>query len=69
MGKDENCGLGGSVVSELAGTFPNQDGLNYHIVLNNFFTSPPFLWLLKESRIVATGTAQNPKCIKIFYHK
>ena len=43
-GKDENSdsnlGLGGSVVATLAEKLPSQVGSNYHIIMDNFFTSP-----------------------------
>ena len=50
MGQDENYDLNldldGSVVNKSACKFPNQDGSNYQIVINNFLTSPPLLRLL-----------------------
>ena len=36
-------------------TVPNS---HYHAVMDNIFTSPSFLWVLKESGIAATGTVK-----------
>ena len=59
-GKDENydsnLGLGGSVVATLAEKLPSQVGSNYHIIMDNFFTSPNLLRILKAKGIAATGT-------------
>ena len=52
--KPVKYGLGGSVVSKLASSFPNQDCLNYHIVMDSFFTSLSLLRLLKEMGTAAT---------------
>ena len=61
-GKDENydsnLGLGGSVVATLAEKLPSQVGSNYHIIMDNFFTSPNLLRILKTKGIAATGTAR-----------
>ena len=62
MGKDENydstVGLVGSVVAKLAESPPQQDGSNYHIIMDNFFTSPNLLRYLKTKGIAATGTVK-----------
>ena len=59
-GKDENydssLGLGGSVVVTLAEKLPSQVGSNYNIIMDNFFTSPDLLRILKATGIAATGT-------------
>ena len=50
-GKDENydsnLGLGGSAVATLAEKLPSQVGSNYHIIMDNFFTSPNLRCILK----------------------
>ena len=53
---DPTLGLVGSVVIKLAVSLANQNGSNYHIALDNVFTSPPLLRLLKEIGIAATLT-------------
>ena len=49
-GKDENYDsnleLGGSVVATLAEKLPSQVGSNYHIIMDNVFTSPNLLRIL-----------------------
>ena len=61
-GKDENydsnLGLGGSVVSTLAEKLPSQVGSNYHIIMDNFFTSPNLLRIMKAKGIAVTGTVR-----------
>ena len=61
-GKDENydsnLGLGGSVVATLAEKLPLQVGSNYHIIMDNFFTSPNLLRIPKAKDIASTGTAR-----------
>ena len=61
-GKDDNynkyIGLGGSVVMTLMSKLPTVPDSHYHAVMDNFFTSPSLLRLLKESGIAATGTVQ-----------
>ena len=61
-GKDENydynLGLGGSVVATLAEKLPSQVGSNYNIIMDNFFTSPNLLRILKAKGIAATGTVR-----------
>ena len=55
-GKDENydsnLGLGGSVVATLAEKLPSQVGSNYHIIMDNFFTSQNLLRILKAKGIL-----------------
>ena len=59
-GKDENyysnLGLGGSLVATLAEKLPSQVGSNYRIIMDNFFTSPNLLRILKAKGIAATET-------------
>ena len=61
-GKDDNynkdIGLGGSVVMTLMSKLPTAPNLNYHVVMDNFFTSPSLLRLLKENGMAATGTVR-----------
>ena len=55
---DKDLGLSGSVVMSLVSKFPSTPKSNYHIVMDNFFTSPSLLWLLKSKSIVATGAVR-----------
>ena len=59
-GKDDNynkdIGLGGSVVMTLMSELPTVLNSNYHVVMDNFFTSPSLLRLLKGNGMAATGT-------------
>ena len=61
-GKDENfdsnLGLGGSFVAALAEKLPSQVGSNYYIIMDNFFSSPNLLRILKAKGIAATGTVR-----------
>ena len=61
-GKDENydsnLGLGGSIVATLDEKLPLQVGSNYHIIMDNFFTNPNLLRILKVKGIAATGAAR-----------
>ena len=61
-GKDENydsnLGLGGSAVATLTEKLPSQFGSNYHIIMDNFFTSPNLLCILKAKGIAATETVR-----------
>ena len=61
-GKDENydsnLGLGGSVVATLAEKLPSQVGSNYHIIMDNFFTSTNLLRILKAKDISVTRTVR-----------
>ena len=60
--KDDNynkdIGLGGSVIMTLMSKLPSVLDSHYHAVMDNFFTSPSLLRVLKESGIAATGTVQ-----------
>ena len=62
MGKDDffdpDLGLGGSVVDKLTDSLPKHAGSNYHIITDNFFTSPQLLRSLREKEIGATGTVR-----------
>ena len=53
---DSSLGLGGCVFATLAEKLPSQVGSNYHIIMNNIFTSPDLLRILKAKNIAATGT-------------
>ena len=68
-GKDENydsnLGLGGSVVATLAEKLPSQVGSNYHIIMNNFFTSPNLLRIPKAKDIGRTDIDQ-PQSIFLY---
>ncbi|CAB4061880.1 unnamed protein product [Lepeophtheirus salmonis] len=59
-GKDssynKDIGLGGSVIMNLVSKLPKVPDSNYHIVMDNFFTSPRLVRLLKENGIAARGT-------------
>ena len=61
-GKDENydsnLGLSGSVVTTLAEKLLSQVGSNYHIIMDNLFTSPNLLHILKKKAIAATRTVR-----------
>ena len=61
-GKDDSynkdIGLGGSVVMTLMSKLPTVPDSHYHAVMDNFFSSPSFLRLLKESGIAASGTVR-----------
>ena len=61
-GKDDNynkdIGLGGSVVMTLVSMLPIVPNSNYHVVMDNFFTSPSLLRLLKRIGMAATGTVR-----------
>ena len=54
---DIGLGLGASVVANLAGSLPEVNS-HYHIVMDNFFTSPKLLRYLKSKGIAATGTVR-----------
>ena len=62
LGKDENydsnLGFGGSVLATLAEKLPSQVGSNYHIIMDNFFTSPNLLRIMKAKGIAVTGTVR-----------
>ena len=55
---DSNVELGGSVVGTLAEKLPSQVHSNYHIIMDNFFTSPNLLHILKAKGIAATETVR-----------
>ena len=61
-GKDDNYNkdidFGGSVVITLMSKLPTVLNSNYHVVMDNFFTSPSLLRLLKGNGKVATGTVR-----------
>ena len=62
MGKDDyfdpDLELGRSVVDKLTGSLPKHARSNYHIITDNFFTSPQLLHFLREKEIAATGTVR-----------
>ena len=53
---DKELGLGGSVVMSLVSKFPSIPKSSYHVVMDNFFTSPSVFRLLKSKGIASTGT-------------
>ena len=55
---DIGPGLGASVVAHLAESLPEVENSNYHVVMDNFFTSPKLLRYLKSKGITATGTVR-----------
>ena len=59
-GKDNNynkdIGLGGSVVMTLMSKLPTVPNSNYHVFMENFFTSPSLLRLLKGNGMAAPST-------------
>lgn len=55
---DIGLGLGASVVAHLVNGLPEVLDSNYHIVMDNFFTSPELLRYLKSKGIAATGTVK-----------
>ena len=55
---DSNVGLGGSLVATLVEKLPSQVGSNYHIIMDNFFTSPNLLRILKAKGIAVTETVR-----------
>ena len=50
---DSNQGLGGSVVATLAEKLPSHSGSNYYIIVDNVFTGPNLLRILKAKSIAA----------------
>ena len=54
---DADLGLGGLVVAFLTQVLPKVKDSNYHIVTDNFFTSP-LLLRYKENKISGTGTVR-----------
>ena len=61
-GKDDNynkdIGLRGSVVMTLMSKLPTVPNSNYQVAMDNFFTSPNLLRLLKRNGMAATGTVR-----------
>ena len=61
-GKDDNynkdIGLGRSVVMTLMSKLPTVPNSNYHVVMDNCFTSPSLLRLLKGNGMAATGAVR-----------
>ena len=55
---DSNLGPGGLVVATLAEKVPLQVVSNYHIIMENFFTSPNLLRILKAKGIAAGKTVR-----------
>ena len=55
---DIGLGLGASAVAHLAESLPEVENSNYHVVMDNFFTSPKLLRYLKSKGIAATGTVR-----------
>ena len=55
---DPDLGLGRSAVDRLTDSFPKHAGSNYHIMTDNFFTSPQLLRSLTKKGIAATGTVR-----------
>ena len=51
-------GLGGSAVDKFTDSLPKHSRSNYHIITDNFFTSPQLLRSLREKEIAATGTVR-----------
>ena len=68
-GKDDNYNkdihLGGSVVMTLTSKLPTVRDSHNHAVMDNFFTSPSLLRVLKESGIASTGTVQVNRTEKV----
>ena len=52
---DSNLGLGGSVIATLAEKLTSQVGSNYHIIMDNVFTSPK---RLKAKGIAVSGSVR-----------
>ena len=50
--------LGASVVDKFTNSLTKHAGSNYHIITDNFFTSPQLLHSLREKGIAATGTVR-----------
>ena len=55
---NKDIGLGGSDVMTLMSQLPTVPNSNYHVVMDNFFTSPSLLMLLKGNGMAATGTVR-----------
>ena len=61
---NKDIGLGGSVVMTLMSKLPRALDSHCHAVMDNFFTSPIFWWVLKKSGIAATGTVRANRAEK-----
>ena len=55
---NKDIGLGVSIAMTLMSKLPTVPDLHYHAVMDNFFTSPSLLWVLKESGIAAISTVR-----------
>ena len=55
---NKDIDLGGSVVMTLMSKLPTVPNSNYHVVMDNFFTSLSLLRLLKGNGMAATGTVR-----------
>ena len=55
---NKDIGLGGSFVMTLMSKLPTVPNSNYHVVMDNFFTSLSLLRLLKGNGMAATGTVR-----------
>ena len=57
---DIGLGVGGAAVAYLLKCIPSQqdNGSIYHVVMDNFFTSPGLLCHLQKQTIAATGTVR-----------
>jgi len=60
---DPSLGVGGSVVSKLASSLPDQES-SYHVVMDNFFTSLKLLKHLQTQNVFATGTIRSNRLEK-----
>ena len=56
---DIGLGLGTSPVAHLIDTLPNFSDSNFHIAMDNFFTSPKLLRDLSSKQIAATGAIRT----------
>ena len=55
---NKDIGLGGSDIMTLMSQLLTVPNSNYHVVMDNFFTSPSLLRLLKRNGMAATGTVR-----------
>ena len=55
---ENKLGLGGSVVMSLSLKLPSVHASNYHLVMDNFFTSAKLLRELKMKDMAGTGTVR-----------
>ena len=56
---DIGLGLGASVVAHVVKSLPEVENSNYHVVMDNFFTSPKLLRYLKSKGICSN---RNSPC-------